>query len=240
MTRRRGIAAYLQIEEEIARRIESGEIEPGRRIPPEREFCEQMGVSRMTVRQALGRLEQRGLLVRQQGRGTFASQPKLRQSATVLRGFFAEMVGQGMVPTSTVLSAEEHAAARPLAQALDLRLGESVYTIVRVRFADAVPVVVERSSFPARIVPGLLDMDLEQGSIYRILEEQFDARPVRATQSLEAVPAEAWEASVLEVPVGSPTMQVERTSWDALGRPVEYAHDAYRGDRTRFVTELGL
>lgn len=240
MTRRRGVAAYLQIEEEIARRIESGEIEPGRRIPPEREFCEQLGVSRMTVRQALSRLEQRGLLVRQQGRGTFASQPKLRQSATVLRGFFEEMVDQGMVPTSTVLSAEERVAPRRLAQALDLRLGETVTTIVRVRYAETVPVVVERSSFPTRIVPGLLDMDLEQGSIYRILDERYGARPVRASQSMEAVPAESWEASILGIPVGSPVMHVERTAWDEQGRPVEYARDAYRGDRTRFVTELGL
>lgn len=240
MQRRHGIAAYLQIEEEIAQRIESGEIEPGRRIPPEREFCEQLGVSRMTVRQALSRLEQRGLLVRQQGRGTFASRPKIPQSATLLRGFFEEMVGQGMVPTSRLVSAEERVAPVGLAQALDLRLGESVYAIVRVRYANTVPVVVERSSFPSRIVPGLLDMDLEQGSIYRILEEAFGARPVRATQSLEVAPAEAWEASVLEVPVGSPLMLVQRTSWDEQGRAVEHATDAYRGDRTRFVTELRL
>jgi len=147
------MAAYLQIEEEIAKRIESGEIAPGQRIPPERVFCDQLGVSRMTVRQALGRLEQRGLLVRQQGRGTFASQPKIRQSATVLRGFFEEMVGQGLVPTSRLLSVEERVAPQSLAQALELRLGETVYTITRVRSASTSPVVLERSSFPTRLVP---------------------------------------------------------------------------------------
>ena len=240
ISRRPAIAAYRQIEEEIAARIESGVIAPGEQIPPEREFCEQLGVSRMTVRQALGRLEQRGHVVRQQGRGTFAAQPKLRQDATILRGFFAEMVGQGMVPSSRLLSAEERVAPVSLAQALELRLGETVYTVVRVRYANAVPVVVERSSFPARIVPGLLDMELERSSVYRILEESFDARPVRATQSMEAIPAESWEADLLDVPPGSPLMLVLRTAWDEQGRAVEHARDVYRADRSRFVTELRL
>ncbi|MBA2300123.1 MAG: GntR family transcriptional regulator [Chloroflexi bacterium] len=240
MSRRPGMAAYLQIEEEIAERIESGEIAPGQRIPPERVFCDQLGVSRMTVRQALGRLEQRGLLVRQQGRGTFASQPKIRQSATVLRGFFEEMVGQGLVPTSRLLSVEERVAPQSLAQALELRLGETVYTITRVRSANTSPVVLERSSFPTRLVPGLLDMDLEHSSIYRLLEESFDARPIRATQSMEAIPAESWEAGLLDVPVESPLMLVQRTAWDGRGRAVEHARDFYRADRSRFVTELRL
>jgi GntR family transcriptional regulator len=236
----RALAAYLQIEEELADRIDSGELEPGMLLPSERELSEQVGVSRMTVRQALGRLEQRGLIVREQGRGTFVAEAKYRQDASVLRGFFEQMVGQGVVPSSAIVERTQVHASRALAHHLDLRLGEPVYKIVRLRSAQGRPVVLETSFFPARLVPGLLELDLEHASIYRLMEERFGARPVRAVQSVEPLVAGLSEAAALEVPLGSALMLVERTSWDTQGRPVEHARDLYRGDRSRFVAELTL
>jgi GntR family transcriptional regulator len=89
-------------------------------------------------------------------------------------------------------------------------------------------------------VPGLLDLDLETSSIYRLLDRHYDARPVRAVQSLEPITATADDADVLRVERGAPLMLVERTGWDARGRAVEYARDVYRGDRSRFISELTL
>src|SRR5690242_16245172 len=96
MHRRAAPAAYVQIEEELTERIHAGILHPGERIPPERELAEQMQVSRMTVRQALGRLADRGLLVREQGRGTFVAVPKLMQSLSRLSGFYEQMLSQGI------------------------------------------------------------------------------------------------------------------------------------------------
>jgi GntR family transcriptional regulator len=235
-----GSPAWLRIEEEIAERIERGVLAAGERLPAEREMGEQLRVSRMTVRQALARLEQRGLIVRRKGVGTFVGKPRFRQSATVLRGFFDEIAGQGTVPRSRLLSVEERVAPAGLAAALELGPGETVYTVTRVRSANAVPIVLERSHFPSRILPGLPDEDLEHGSIYRLMERRYDARPVRASQSFEAVAADGREAQLLGVPLGSPLMLVERTAWDARGRAVEQARDLHRADRSRFVTELRL
>jgi GntR family transcriptional regulator len=237
LPRRSGVAAYVQIEEELAERIRSGMLQCGDRIPPERELAEQMQVSRMTVRQALGRLADRGLLVRQPGRGTFVSEPKLVQSLSRLSGFYDQVVSHGMLPTSRLLSAEEITAGVAVADVLGLRLAEPLYRVVRLRFVAGVPLVLETSFFPARLVPGLLDHDLEQNSIYRLME-RYDARPSRAIQSLEPVPARAEEAAAVEVAEGTPVMLVERTGWDGRGRAVEYAKDIYRGDRSRFVAEL--
>ena len=239
LRRRAAPAAYVQIEEELAERIRTGMLRPGDRIPPERELAEQMEVSRMTVRQALGRLADRGLLVRERGRGTFVSEPKLIQSLSRLNGFYDQMVSQGILPSSRLLSGEQVLASAAVAQLLDLRIAEPLYKVVRLRLGGGVPLALETSFFPARHVPGLLDYDLERHSIYRLME-RYDARPVRATQSLEPVPARDQEAEALEVPVGSPLMLVERIAWDALDRPVEYAKDIYRGDRSRFVAELRL
>jgi GntR family transcriptional regulator len=239
LRRRAEPAAYVQIEEELAERIRTGMLRPGDRIPPERELAEQMQVSRMTVRQALGRLADRGLLVRERGRGTFVSEPKLIQSLSRLNGFYDQMVRQGILPSSRLLSGEQVLASAAVAQVLDLRIAEPLYKVVRLRLGGGVPLALETSFFPARLVPGLLDYDLERHSIYRLMEH-YDARPVRATQSLEPVPARDLEAEALEVPPGSPVMLVERIAWDAQDRPVEYAKDIYRGDRSRFVAELRL
>ncbi|HEX5414202.1 MAG TPA: GntR family transcriptional regulator [Chloroflexota bacterium] len=237
--RRPGVAAYVQIEAEIEEKIRSGEIPPGALIPPERELAEQMGVSRMTVRQALGRLVDRGLIVRQQGRGSFASEPKLTQNMSRLQGFFDQMVSQGVVPTSRLLSTEEIMAGRAVAQALGLQIGEPVFKIARLRLGNAQPLALETSFFPARLVPGLIQRDLESTSIYHLMAE-YGARPVRAIQSLEPVQVRREEAEILRIREASPVMLVERTAWDEHGRAVEYAKDIYRGDRSRFVAELTL
>jgi GntR family transcriptional regulator len=130
-------------------------------------------------------------------------------------------------------------ASAAVAQVLGLPLGEPLYKVVRLRLGGGVPLALETSFFPVRLVPGLLELDLERNSIYRLME-RYDARPVRAIQSLEPVPAREHEAEALEVAAESPLMLVERTAWDERGRAVEYAKDLYRGDRSRFVAELHL
>jgi GntR family transcriptional regulator len=179
-------------------------------------------------------------VLRRQGSGTFVAEPKLRQDASRLHGFFEESLGQGVIPTSTLLERSERHATRHLASVLGLRVGETVFRVVRLRSARRQPVVLETSSFPSRLVPGLLDLDLESSSIYRLLDRHYEARPVRAVQTLEPVTASAADAEILHVERGAPLMLVERTGWDARGRAVEHAVDLYRGDRSRFVSELTL
>jgi GntR family transcriptional regulator len=236
----RGLAAYLQIEQELASRIVRGVLRPGARLPAERDLARDLGVSRMTLRQALARLEHRGLIARAHGRGTFVAEPKLHQRATTLRGFFRETVGQGVVPSTRTIEKTAIYATRALASTLQLRIGEEVYKVVRLRSGRGAPVVLETSFFPASVVPGMLALDLDHQSIYRLMEDRYGAGPVRGEQAIEAVAAEQPEAELLGVPAGSPLIVLERTAWDASERPVEYARDLYRGDRSRFTTELRL
>ncbi len=236
----RGVAAYVQIAEELARRIERVDLAPRTRLPTERQLSVSLGVSRMTVRQALASLEERNLVVRVQGSGTFVADPKVRQRATRLRGFFEQSVEQGIVPTSRTISRNVIQATPALAEALETTPGDELYAIVRLRLAHDEPVVLERSFFPTRLLPGLIDLDLDHGSLYRLMEERYRARPVRGVQEMESVPARREEADLLKVPPGSPLMLLERTGWDAIGRPVEHARDLYRGDRSRFSMELSL
>src|SRR3712207_6025952 len=110
-TRPRYVAAYQQIADELARRIGSGEFKTGDRLPTERELSAQLSVSRLTIRAALDRLAQRGVIVRRQGSGTYVGQPKLHQDATRLRGFWEDSIGQGLSPVTQLLESAEMMAS---------------------------------------------------------------------------------------------------------------------------------
>ena len=175
----------------------------------------------MTVRQALQTLESRGLLRRAIGRsgGSFVAQPKLERDLGTFSGLSEQLRRQGVAAGARVLSA---------------RSVDGAIEIARVRLADGEPFALERSSFPADRFAGLLELDLT-GSLYDLLDEHFDAAPVRAVERIEPVLADAEEADALGLPAGSPLMLVDRTAYDSAGLVVEVARDVFRGDRTRIV-----
>jgi GntR family transcriptional regulator len=212
---------HAEISAEIEQAIASGVLAPGDRLPPERSLAAEHGVSRMTVRQALQTLEARGLLRRAIGRsgGSFVAQPKVQRDLGTFSGLSEQLARQGVVAGARVVSALEH---------------DTAIEIVRVRLADGEPFALERSSFPAARFRGLLDLDLT-GSLYDLLDEHFDAAPVRAVERIEPVLADSEEAAALGLRVGAPLMLVDRVAYDDEGRAVETARDVFRGDRTRIV-----
>lgn len=230
------IPAYAQIEDQLAARIESGELRAGERLPPERELAKSVGVSRMTMRQALSSLAQRGLVERGVGRGTFVARVKMEYDLRRVAGFTELMERQGVVPGATLISAKQSEAPPPIAAALGLPAGAPAYRIQRVRYGAKVPLALEDSWIPAAPFPGLLDLGLT-GSLYELMRDLYSRGPVRAVERLEPVLARAHEADALEVPEGSPLMLVERTAYAADGTAIEFAHDRHRGDRSRFTIE---
>jgi GntR family transcriptional regulator len=231
-----GTPLYVQIANSIVERIRSGEFATGDRLPSERTLCEELSVSRMTVRQALQTLQRQGLIEQQRGKGSFVSGPKIEQPIDVLIGFSDNMARRGLKPGARLLTLELQYANRRVAQALGLELGQPIYFIHRVRLADNIPMALEHSYFPAHRCPSLEQYDLEQRSVYAILAEEFGIHLKHARQSLEPTNARPHEAELLKVPVGVPLMLVERVSYDDQGAIVEYAKDLYRGDSFRFVS----
>jgi GntR family transcriptional regulator len=243
IVRRAGVTAHGQIEDWLADAIAAGQLSPGDRLPTENDLAAWLGVSRMTLRQALGELAQRGLVTRAVGRsgGTFVAEPKLEQDLTTLAGFSEQLRRHGKVAGARVLAAAAIPASPAAAAALELADGERVHDVRRIRLADGRPIVIEHSQFPAKLFPDLLDRRLD-GSLYDLLAEGYAMRPHRARESLEPVVAGVREAEALEIEEGAPLMLVERTAYAADGQPVEYARDLFRGDRTRVVlwtSELG-
>ena len=231
-----GTTVHVQIEDWLSGAIAAGRLAPGDRLPAEQELAAWFGVSRMTLRHALGELARRGLVTRSVGRGggTFVAAPKLEQDFTTLAGFSEQLRRHGMTPGARVLAATDQPAGPATAAVLQLAEGEHVYSVRRIRLADGMPLVLEHSQFPAATFPDMLRCRLD-GSLYELLEDRYGLRPHHARERLEPVTATMREAEALEVEEGAPLMLVERTAYAADGQPLEFARDLFRGDRTRVV-----
>lgn len=231
------VPLYLQIAESLIERIETGELAPGDRLPPERALSEMLGVNRMTVRQGLRVLEMQGLLERRPGRGTTVAEPKIERDAGHLFSFTRGMERQGFSPGAQLLAFDQRPVEASMARELRIPVSSMVYVISRLRTLNQLPVLLEGYTLAARRFPDLERFDLERRSILEIVEREFGVAIERARQSLEPVLATAREAELLQVEPGAPMMLERRISYDAEGIPIEAGRDLYRGDRFRFITE---
>lgn len=236
-----GMPAHMRIERWLAGQIARGTLREGDRLPREDALAARLGVSRMTLRQALATMESRGTLERRPGRGggTFVSTPRFDCDLTGLTGFTEQMRRAQVRVGARLVGARTVPADADAATALDLSVGDPVHVVVRVRTAQRRPVALERSWLPAAVFPGLLDHALS-GSLYRLLERAYGRAPYSAEEGLAAVAATPEDALRLEVVSGSPLVLVERTVRDVGGVAIEYATDLFRPDRVNIRLRTGV
>jgi GntR family transcriptional regulator len=228
---------YQQIEEQVEAAITAGVALPGDKLPPERELADQLGVSRMTVRQAFDGLARRGLVERGVGRGTFVTTRKVDLDRSRLAGFTEQMERAGLEHGARLIGREVVEPPADVAGELRLLPGALAVHVVRVRSGGGVPLTIEDFWLPLAIFPGVDEADMS-GSIYALMRERYQRAPVRAVERMEPVPAPAPDARLLGIPPRSPVMLVERVAYDDSGTPVKFARDRHRGDRARFVLEV--
>ncbi|MFF5209698.1 GntR family transcriptional regulator [Streptosporangium sp. NPDC000396] len=235
------LPAHTRIEQWLRQVIDRGDLVPGDRLPGEENLAGSLGVSRMTLRQALASLESLGIVVRKPGRvgGTFVSEPKIECDLTGLAGFTEQMRQANVRPGARLISATTLPATRQVADALSVERGSPIHEIVRVRTANRQPVALERACFPAEPFPDLLSYGLT-GSIYRLLARHYGKRPHMATENLEPVIPNPDEAAWLGVDITTPLLLIERTAFTSAGLAVEYARDLWRSDRVRISLRTGL
>lgn len=236
-----GGPVHVRIERWLVDGIAKGAVAPGDRLPAERELAAALGVSRMTLRQALSALERKGVLVRKSGRsgGAFVAEPKIECDLTGVAGFTEQMRRAHMRAGARVVRARTVPATRAVARALEVHAGADVHEVVRVRSANRIPLALERSYLPAGTFPDLLEHRLT-GSLYALLSKAYRQRPHTAVEYLEPVSAGAYEAAALGVDTASPLMLIERTAYSVAGLPVEYAKDLFRSDRVRIMVRTAI
>ncbi|MEJ5250132.1 GntR family transcriptional regulator [Caldilinea sp.] len=231
------VPLYYQIAEHFREQIASGELASGSRLPGERELSEQLGVSRMTVRQALNYLQRNGLIEVRKGVGAFVAQPKQTYDALHLLGFSEEIGRRGDQVESIVL---EQAIVEPpprVAQRLALEEGGRTVKLSRLRKVNQEPMLLETSYIPAALCPGLEQVDLAANSLYKVLESRYGLRLERAQQTMECAAATPYEQSLFGLHSGAGVLLLEGVVYAERDLPIEYFKAIYRGDRCKFQLE---
>lgn len=235
-----GVPAYLQIEKWLLEAIDQGDLVDGAKFPTERVLAGSLGVSRMTLRQALSTLEAKGRVTRVRGAdgGTFVSRPQLDVDLTDLAGLSAQVIRAGRIAGASVVDARTVAADPEVANELKIKKGSPVHRIVRVRLADGQPIGIERSYFPSALFPDMLEKPLD-GSLYAVLGT-YNAAPTNALEYLNATLATEEDAELLLVHPSTALISVHRLATDAKQRPVEFSQDVFRSDRMRLTATSTL
>jgi len=225
---------YLRIADAIRHDILSRGLAAHTRLPSEPALVRKHRAARATVRRALAKLQDEGLVYSRQAVGTFVAEARVEQDLDQLFSFSEFMVYRGIKPGSRVID-DPHSS---LLHYLGLRPGADVIFVRRLRLGGDQPLVIANTWLPATRFPQFLKQDLSQRSIYDLMEAT-GSRPTDAVQTIEAITLPPEEAALLTVPPGSAALLVRRVGY-ANGVPVEYAIDHYRADRTTFRVRLGL
>lgn len=225
---------YIRIRDELRARILDGSHPPRSQMPSESELQERFGVSRITVRQALGHLEREGLIFKKHGKGSFVSQPKAFQNVTSLEGFAEAMSRMGHEIVNRVVSFDIVPATVAVAQRLEIGEGEPVTEIHRVRLLNRAPVSYEITYLPEPIGRQLQRADLVTRDIFLILENDCALPLGAADLAIDAVLADKALARALETTEGAPLLRIERLTHDSAGRPIDFEYLYFRGDTFQY------
>ena len=227
---------WVQAVELISGEIAAGRLSAGMRLPPERELCEQLGISRVTLRKALTKLVADGVLSSSHGRGWYVMGAKrVKEWPNSLESFSETARRLGLTSSSTVLRAEAAPANLDEAEALAVAPGTPVFRLDRVRMLDAVPIAIDVSVTLVSVLDDPESVDFTVGSLYAQLE-RTGAEPQRADATIEAKEAPVSVASELEIAPGQPILVMRQIAFDSSDRAVSLSTISYVGDRYRLRT----
>jgi DNA-binding GntR family transcriptional regulator len=227
---------YLSLRDAIAARITAGDLKPGDKLPSERRLQEDLGVARGTVREGLFQLEAEGVIYRRDRSGWYVSPPPVVYDPTRWEGFMSYVEAQGRIPATETIAANEVGADPLLADVFSRPPGAPLYVIRRRRYVDGRAVLVERLVVDAALAPDLLRFSFDQ-SLTSILKTEYGITVARNQVSMQPCALTGFEAEALRVKSGLPGLAVQRRSYDAQGRVVEYDHEHWRHDSVRISVD---
>ena len=237
--RRPGSVLWHQLGDALAAEIAAGRLAPGSRLPTEAELVKRFGVSRFTVRQALGHLEARGLVRAEQGRGTFVHKGTLAYAISPRTRFSTNLIEQGFEPGGELLLHEEIASPDRVADRLRVVPGTMVVHRRGVMTADGVPVELGDSFYPAARFPGFDEARRTHPTITAALARYGIDDYERVSTSIEARMPTPEEARLLRQPKSLPVMVVDKVDADLDGVPFCFSSGVWAAERVSFTVAGG-
>ena len=229
---------YYQLKEIIREMIEDEQLKPRDLIPTERELCEYHEISRMTARKAITELVHEGILFREQGKGTYVAQPKVKQSVSELIGFTEEMKRKGLMVETKILNFTIKEPTKKIIKQLNLDFNDKVYEILRLRIVEGESYAIEKAWIPEKYTRDFKKEDLVGNSLYKVLQEKYDIQLSHGKQYLEPIILTAYESNLLGVREAMLGLLFERRTFTKDNIPIEFTKSIYRSDRYKFEITL--
>lgn len=227
---------YIQIHNQLKKDIEAGKWSIGDRIPSERELALNFEVSRMTLRQAVQTLVDEGILERRIGAGTYVANRKVQEKMSGVTSFTDLMTAQGKTPSSKTISFHIANPSLSESEKLQLKDGEQVLRMERIRYADNVPICFEVATVPQSLVVDFSKAEITS-SFYKTLEEKGGYQMGGAQQTVSAQLASERIAEYLDIKRNGSILRLRQVSFLNDGTPFEYVRTQYVGERFEFYLE---
>lgn len=226
---------FLQIQNDIASKVESGAYDAGKKLPNELQLAEQYGVGRITVRRAISELSRDGVLVKKQGKGTFVRERRIFRKIEHTMSFTESCRMNGLEESNVVMVHEVLPPESRLIPTPQCFNGESVLHIQRLRLASETPVTIEDNFYSLSRLGFLLTEDLESSSLFRVLAEHGVDTSKFRNSYIEATKATTAQAAMLSVPVGDPLFLLHEEALDENGETLFVGNQYIAGSRYRFL-----
>lgn len=219
------VPLHIQLKEKIEQKILDGEYTG--KIPSERELMEEYYVSRSTVREGINQLVSEGAVEKKHGKGTFVATKPIPDWHGNISTTTETIQKMGMKPKVRLIYQE----IIPLDQFLKDQTGlDEAYLFVRVRYADQVPIGIERHYYPISAGRDLLQYDLNKEAFYDLVEDQLSVHTLEADKVIMATKPSADDAKILQIDESESVLNVQRKTVDIDGDFVEFENAYYRGD----------
>jgi GntR family transcriptional regulator len=231
---------WVRAAETIAREIADGRLPDGARLPAERELCQRLEISRVTLRKALQKLVADGVVTSSHGRGWYVGRGgdagvTRREWPTTLESFSETAARLGLSSSSLVLRSEVGPATIDEAEQLGIAPASPVLRLERVRMLGGMAIAIDASCLPAALLPPIEGVDLARVSLYELLGTAGHD-PAFAETTIESREADADFATHVGVEAGSPVLVLRQLVRSADERPVLASTVRYAGDRYRLRT----
>ncbi len=228
---------WRQAADAILQEIAAGVLEPGARLPAERDLCARLSISRVTLRRSLQSLVDDGVLTSSHGRGWYVTPGIAKEFPNTLESFSETAARLGLEPSSDVLRTEIAPASLDQAELLSVAPGATLFHLERVRRLDQVPVSVDTSFMRAPAELDLGEIDFSRASLFgRLIEAGIEL--ARAEATVEAQSADEVLAARLDIDAGSPILVMRQLVFDTSGRPFLSSTIRYAGERYRLRTSF--
>jgi GntR family transcriptional regulator len=223
------IPLHLQLKMEIEKKINDGIYID--KIPSERELIEVYRVSRSTVREAVTTLAREGILKKVHGKGTFISLKPIQDWLGNLRSTTETISSMGMIPGAKLIEQCKMSTPDHIRHIIGF---DRSYFIKRVRYANQIPIGIEKHYYPIEIGEKLVQFDLNNETLYDLLENELQIKFGDAEQIITSRNITTIEAEYLNVSNKTNVLMAERIISDINNTVIEYEEACYRSDMYSF------